>query len=380
MKKFHFFPKRYGVFPYIFLIYLVLPVFYVREEQGLKAVIGYALILLFLVTYRQLYFLIPFKKISIWLVLQTVILVILSIWYSPYNMFMGFFTANFIGWFLDKKLFKTALISFGIILASPILFVILQGQLSNIYFFFPFLIVMLATPFGIRSMNTRMELEKKLDQANQQIRDLIKREERVRIARDLHDTLGHTLSLITLQSQLVQRLTEKDPIRAKQEAKEIESSSRSALRQVRELVSEMRSITIAEEIAEMKQILTAAGIEFHVTGQKDFTYIPLLQQNIIGMCLREAGTNIVKHSQAKNCTVLFEESGGFLTISVKDDGVGILEGQESGNGLKGMNERLALIDGTLKIHSKKGTALTINVPIIKKQAEVNNAHDTHRHC
>ena len=88
-----------------------------------------------------------------------------------------------------------------------------------------------------------------MDQANEQIKELIKREERVRIARDLHDTLGHTLSLITLQSQLVQRLAEKHPERAKAEAKEIEMTSRSALRQVRELVSDMRAITIAEELS-----------------------------------------------------------------------------------------------------------------------------------
>lgn len=364
----------------MFLIYLALPVIYVVEAQGLKAVIGYALILLFLVSYRQLYFLIPFEKISIWLVIQCVIIIILSIWFNPYNLFMGFFTAHFIGWITDKKIFKAALISFAVVLVTPILFVFIQGHLSNIYFFFPFLIVMLATPFGIRSMNTRMELEEKLDQANQQIKELIKREERVRIARDLHDTLGHTLSLITLQSQLVQRLTEKDPDRAKKEAKEIESTSRSALRQVRELVSEMRSITIVEEIADMEQILSAAGIALHIKNNQDFSYIPLLQQNIIGMCLREAGTNIVKHSQAKNCTVWFEEKEGFLSISVKDDGIGLLDEHKSGNGLKGMEERLALIDGTLKINSNKGTMLTITVPIIKKQAEVNNAHDTHRHC
>ncbi|MCR2822528.1 sensor histidine kinase [Lederbergia panacisoli] len=362
------------------MIYLALPTFYMREEQGLKAVIGYALILLFLVTYRQLYFLVPFKKFSIWLVLQFVILFILSIWFNPFNMFMGFFTANFIGWFPDKKLFKMALLSFAVVMALPILYFTLQGHLSDFYFFFPFLIVMLTTPFGIRSMNTKMELEQKLDQANQQIKELIKREERVRIARDLHDTLGHTLSLITLQSQLVQRLTEKAPERARQEAMQIESTSRSALSQVRELVSEMRSITISEEVADMEQILTAAGMEFHVQGYVDFSHIPLLQQNIIGMCLREAGTNIVKHSQAKKCIVTFEDMEGFLSISIKDDGVGLSEHHQKGNGLKGMKERLALIEGTFTISSNKGTLLTITIPIIKKQIGVEDAYDTHSHC
>ncbi|MCJ8008413.1 histidine kinase [Lederbergia wuyishanensis] len=380
MREFQVFPKRFGVLPYVFLIYLALPLIYVLQEKGVKAVIGYLLILLFLVSYRQLYFLIPMKKISYWLVIQFIIIFIMSIWYNPNTLFMGFFPANFVGWFSNKKQFRWALATFTGMLALSIIMIAWKHQLSNIYYFFPFLLVMLASPFGIRSMNTKMELEKKLDQANQQIKELIKREERIRIARDLHDTLGHTLSLITLQSQLVQRLTSKDPERAKQEAKEIESTSRSALRQVRELVSEMRSITIAEEIADMEQIFTTAGIAFHVEKNQDFSHIPLLQQNIIGMCLKEAATNIVKHSQAKNCTLSIIEKEGFLSIAVKDDGIGLLGQHQSGNGLKGMNERLALIDGTLNISSNKGTELMITVPIIVKQAEVKDKNDTNSNC
>lgn len=79
-------------------------------------------------------------------------------------------------------------------------------------------------------MNRRMELEQKLDEANQHIKELVKREERVRIARDLHDTLGHTLSLLTLKSQLVQRIIASAPERARKEAREMETTSRSDLK------------------------------------------------------------------------------------------------------------------------------------------------------
>ncbi|MCB6771060.1 histidine kinase, partial [Veillonella atypica] len=106
------------------------------------------------------------------------------------------------------------------------------------------------------------ELERKLDQANQRIAELIKREERVRISRDLHDKLGHTLSLLTLKSQLVQRLISIDTERAQQEAKEIELTSRAVLKQVRELVSDLRTITIAEELVQIQQILRAANFTY----------------------------------------------------------------------------------------------------------------------
>ena len=178
---------------------------------------------------------------------------------------MGFFPANFIGWYFDKKKFKIALISFILMELIPAFYHGLFFSTNTLYIL-PFLVIMILSPFGIRSMNKRMELEKQLDQANEKIKELVKREERTRIARDLHDTLGHTLSLITLKSQLVEKLTKIDPERAQIEAKEIEKTSRSALKQVRELVTSMRAITIAEELIQVQEILQAAGIAYHHEG------------------------------------------------------------------------------------------------------------------
>ncbi|MEK5039346.1 sensor histidine kinase [Sporosarcina sp. FSL K6-3457] len=363
MEKFRVFPERYGVLPYIYLVYLVMPLYYVINETGLKAVIGYVLLLLFLVSYWQLYSLISQKSFSYWLAIQIAIVMILSVGYDPYNLFMGFFPANFIGWISDKKRFNRALLLFAIAITSTI---IMQGVMYNYFYFLLFAIVMIGAPYGIRSMNERMDLEQQLDQANEQIKDLIKREERVRIARDLHDTLGHTLSLITLQSQLVQRIADKYPERAKTEAKEIETTARAALQQVRELVSDMRAITIAEELADMEQILKAASIQLHIGEETLKSELPPLQQNIIGMCLREAATNIVKHSGAQNCFVTFGYRAGNFTIIIQDDGIGVGENDGEGNGLSGMRERLALIEGTLTIESVGGTIVELAVPVIVK--------------
>lgn len=353
--------------PYIFLCYLVMPLFYVLNETGLKAVIGYLLLLLFLVSYRQLYSTTSEKWFSFWLALQIGIVVVFSFGYDPYILFMGFFPANFIGWIENKKHFYRTLLSFASAMIGTIIIQIIQGGIDNLYSVLPFVVVMIGAPFGIRSMNERMELEKQLSQANDQIKDFIKREERVRIARDLHDTLGHTLSLITLQSQLVQRIADKHPERVKVEAKEIEMTARSALQQVRELVSDMRTITIAEELADMEQILKAAGIQFHMEDKSELSELPPLQQNIIGMCLRETATNIVKHSQAQNCFVTFWNTRGDFTIVVKDDGVGVPDNNDEGNGLSGMRERLALIEGKLVIEAGTGTTVTVAVPVIVKE-------------
>lgn len=359
------FPKRYGFFPYMFLVYLILPVLYIANQSGFTRIFGFALFGLFLVTYRQLYFAMQKNAFDYWLAIQMAIVFFFSMFYDPNLLFMGFFPANFIGWYCNNKKFKIALLCFAAMEIIPAFYHGIFFSKNTLYFL-PFLVIMFLSPFGIRSMNKRMELEKQLDQANEKIKELVKREERTRIARDLHDTLGHTLSLITLKSQLVEKLTKIDPDRAQIEAKEIEKTSRSALKQVRELVSNMRAITIAEELIQVQEILEAAEISYHHQGLTDLSAIPPLSQNIVSMCLREAVTNVVKHSKAKNCSITILKTSENVRFIVKDDGIGLSNKSTNGNGLKGMEERLTLIDGTLTLNTQKGTSLEMKVPIIQK--------------
>ncbi|MFS0820509.1 sensor histidine kinase [Bacillus sp. 1P02SD] len=367
LRKFRVFPARYGFFPYIFLVYLALPAYYVFYEQGWKQIVGIGLLLLFLVTYRQLYNSSSIKAYTFWLVVQIFIIVILAIFYNLYNVFLGFFSAHFIGWYQNKRFFKCGL---GLLAGAILLPIIVRWEslvLEDLYYSAIFIVIMFLSPFGIRSMNSRMELEKKLEEANEQIEELVKREERLRIARDLHDTLGHTLSMITLKSQLVHKLISKDLEKAKLETKEIERTSRSALRQVRELVSDMRAITVAEELIETETILQAAGISFVFNGDSKLEDVPLLTQNILSLCLKEGITNVVKHSQATSCTVQLLNLPGKLELSIYDNGKGLEEKTAEGNGLKGINERLRLLDGFLKITSQNGTKLIITIPLIAKE-------------
>ncbi|MGP7818088.1 sensor histidine kinase [Niallia sp. 01092] len=366
-KQLFIFPERFGFFPYVFLIYLVLPTVDISKEKGVKLVIGYLLLIVFLVSYRQLYFCMGMKKYSYWLGIQMGIILLLSLFYNPNNLFMGFFPANFIGYYVRKRNFYLALIVFAVMQSIPLLINIENTSLKSIISYIPFFVIMLMSPFGIRSMIKRMELEKQLDFANEQINELVKREERMRIARDLHDTLGHTLSLITLKSQLVGKLAVHKPEQAQTEAKEIEKISRSALKQVRELVSDMRAITIAEELVEIQTILKAAGIAHHIEADLEKADVPPLTQNIISLCLREAVTNVVKHSSALNCTIKINHKLGKVDVFVIDDGVGLTDNRKAGNGLKGMKERLELLEGKLHLSSQEGTNLHITVPIIVKE-------------
>ncbi|AJO20735.1 histidine kinase [Bacillus paralicheniformis] len=369
-KNFSMFPKRYGFFPYIFLIYLLLPISYLTNQtSGIKQLIGFGLVLLFLVTYRQLFFISPQKKLfTYWLAIQLSIILIYTVFYDINLVFLGFFSANFIGYYREKKIFRRGLASLVVVLVAPFIYHLLKDPslLNRLFYFLPFLVIMLISPYGIRSMNRRMELEQELDEANQQIKELVKREERVRIARDLHDTLGHTLSLLTLKSQLVQRTIASDPERARKEAREMETTSRAALKQVRELVSDMKTATIAEELIHIQQILRAADITFEYMGGSDFSNISPVTQNIVSMGIREAATNIVKHSRATHCTISISQTDDKISITIKDDGMGMDQQTPFGNGLRGMKERLALIDGALDVSTHNGTVLNITVPIVKK--------------
>lgn len=369
-KQFRIFPKRFGFFPYIWLFYLVFPVLNLDGYSGYKLMWGVALLLLFLVIYHQLYWA-EERTYTAWLGLQMLIIVVLTVVYSPYNMYMGFFTSNFIGWYTDLRRFRRALAIFtAMLIALALLSLDQMYSTGGLLFMVPFALMMLITPFGIRSMNRRRMLEKELDQANEVIREMVKREERMRIARDLHDTMGHTLSLITLKSQLVERLVVKNPERAQAEAREIQRTSRAALRQVRELVSEMRAVSVAEELAEAAEMLRSAEIALEVEGDAALPGVSDLTQSILSLCIKEGITNIVKHSRADQCRISIVMTPGEVQITLEDNGIGVEAGgsqgteRRDGNGMKGMGERLALIDGSLTLAPGPGggTRLTVVIP------------------
>lgn len=388
-RRFQLFPEKYGFFPVVFLFYFLLPIFNMLSETELwRIILGYSLLAVFIWTYRQLYFTESERTRLILIFIQLGIILILSLWYQAENIFLGFFTANFIGWFGDTKTYKFIYPLFALSLAIPQIIIIFQAeQISDVLYSVPFTLVMIVSPFAIASLNKRMELEKELDNANEKIEQLVKREERLRIARDLHDTLGHTLSLLTLKSQLVGRLIEKQPERALQEVKEMEQTSRAALKQVRELVADMRTMTLKEELMHVEILLQHAGIAFQAEIDPELPNIPPLVDNVLSNCIREAVTNLVKYSQASACRIHVSNTASGLTAVVEDNGIGLSADTPQGSGMKGMQERLGIIGGEVlwsftsdgqtmdrqdpdpDIDRGSGTAVTMQVPLIQQAIE-----------
>ncbi|MEV6912111.1 sensor histidine kinase [Amycolatopsis sp. NPDC051071] len=189
---------------------------------------------------------------------------------------------------------------------------------------------------------------RKLEAANQEIATLAVAGERERLARDLHDILGHSLTTITVKAGLARRMLEsgKDDGRALQEIREVEGLTRSALSDIRATVSEYREVSLSAELVGARAALRAAEIDADLPHAVD-NVAPALQR-IFGYVLREAVTNVLRHSEAKRVKVRF----GKTWLEIEDDGQG---GDEpAGNGLQGLAERLAAVGGTLTATTPSG--------------------------
>jgi len=203
-------------------------------------------------------------------------------------------------------------------------------------------------------------MNRRLRKANEEIEHLAKVAERERIARDLHDVLGHTLSVITLKSELAGKLIDRDPQRAGKEIREVEEISRQALSDVRDAIRGYRSKGLVAELADAKSTLETAGVAVRWDASTAVK-LPAMQEGVLSMAVREAVTNVVRHAQARSCSLRLEQQNGTCRLEIEDDGRGGF--QNEGNGLRGMRERVEMLGGTLHRDSQSGTRLTITLPL-----------------
>ncbi|MEH7500712.1 sensor histidine kinase [Neobacillus drentensis] len=365
IKKYLTFQKNNGIAPYIWTILGILPFYFIFQSPStIEIIVGILLTLLFFIFYR-IAFISKGWPVYLW----TLILIGISITAnSLFNyVYFAFFLAYFIGNIKDRIAFLTLYFIHLFSTSVSINFSIVMHEklfLQQLPFVIIIWISVILLPFSIHNRKERGQLEEKLVDANKRISELVKIEERQRIARDLHDTLGQKLSLIGLKSDLARKLILKDPEQARNELKDVQQTARTALSEVRKMVSSMRGIRLKNEILRVEQILNAAQINFVSKGDFTPTNVSLLTENILSMCLKEAVNNVVKHSEAKFCSISIEQSLKELVLTIRDDGIFKEEKEKltEGHGLIGMKERLEFINGSLKILTKEGTTLIIRVP------------------
>jgi two-component system sensor histidine kinase DesK len=205
-----------------------------------------------------------------------------------------------------------------------------------------------------------------LERANSEIERLSREAERERIARDLHDLLGHTLTVITVKLDLARRLLAHDSERARNEIVEAEQTARNALAEVREAVSGYRAEGLNAEISRARRSLLSADVKLTTT----LAPVNLSSSQVDALCLalREAVTNIVRHAHATVCHLALVEKDGTIQFTIEDDGVG---GEiREGNGLRGMRERLQSMEGDVKLarSANGGTRLELTLPLESESA------------
>jgi two-component system sensor histidine kinase DesK len=205
----------------------------------------------------------------------------------------------------------------------------------------------------------RKRLGDRLVAAHAQAEHLAKVAERERIARDLHDLLGHTLSVIVLKSELASRLSATQPERAAEEIRDVERISREALAQVRAAVRGYRSAGFDSELRQAREALEAAGIT--VEARVEQPQLSAIEESVFALALREAVTNVVRHAHATVCRLSLRRNGRFCELEIADNGQG--GALEEGSGLSGMRERVEALGGILERDGSNGTLLRIRVPV-----------------
>src|SRR6185437_11208322 len=244
--------------------------------------------------------------------------------------------------------------------------------------------------FAMIGLRRQFQLTAELARAREEVAQLAASEERLRLARDMHDLTGQSLSMMALKSELAARLLGRLPEsaerdRVRDEIEEVASVSRQTLRYIREAISGYRRPTLAVEIITARAALASAGIA--ARDDADLTLLSgtfdLDTEAALAWCLREAVTNVVRHSSAKNCYISLTHRAGKMSLTVRDDGKGHTRpdggapeqpgtgplahapgGRAAGTGLHGISERLSAVGGSLELRpdAHPGFSLVATVP------------------
>ncbi|CAG0934675.1 two-component system, NarL family, sensor histidine kinase DesK [Thermoflexales bacterium] len=223
-----------------------------------------------------------------------------------------------------------------------------NGGLANTDWFYVIPLVLLVRGLGLDIVVlTRLSSAlRELHLARTELARHAVMEERLRLARDLHDLLGRTLSLIVLKSELAGRLIDKDPGRAAQEIYEVEHAARQALREVREAVAGYRQPTLLTELDGARQMLEAAGIQ--CTIENDSKALPPSIDAVLAWTVREGVTNVIRHSRASQCAIQVSRERGSAHVNVINDGYRAGEDNSTkGSGLSGLTERVLAHGGQI---------------------------------
>lgn len=358
--------KELGWTPFAWLIYIVpfatTPLWSSRFATPSGWMLFTAATLAFMVLYFRAYWV---RGRELLLVCIATVAMGVALWPISYGAGAFFiYAAAMFGWFESSRT------SIGGIAAIVVITIVealaLQIRIENAVWPIVFTIIVGAINIHFSQVgrsNARLRL------AHDEIEHLAKVAERERIARDLHDLLGHTLSLVILKSELAAKLSDRDPERAREEIRDVERIARDALAEVRAAVSGYRSGGLQAELQHARSALASAGVALE--GDIGKTTIPPTHEAVLCLALREAVTNIVRHAGARRCRVALSVLDAQCALTISDDGRG--GNAPFGSGLTGMRERVDVLGGSLHRDGRHGTTLTVVLPLAAARSQERSA-------
>lgn len=344
-----------GVLPYVWLVYLALfvsPIFFTPwDSKFILATLGTAVIFLALYFYT---FWQTGKK-ALLCILGFVIIGMINAPLNPGASTFFVYAAAFCGHFESKQQAQRIVLAIAAVAA-------VYSMVLNLpwYFYMPATIItILVGMMNIYETEIRRK-NKQLKISQEELRKAATTAERERIARDLHDVIGHTFSLINVKAQLAQKLVDKAPDKAKKEIKELEQISRNAMAEVRQTVSNYHEKDMGNEISKAKILAQSADIK--LTSEVDDLPEKGPLNSALAFVIRELMTNIVKHSNATECQLQYRQKSGVHHLSISDNGKLSSASVKEGNGLRGIKERVEALQGDVAISTENGFGFSINIP------------------
>ena len=262
-------------------------------------------------------------------------------------MWFVFFNVNLLVWRFEDSVSSYRFLSF---LATLLILTSSSFLLTDDLSTHLMSMAILLFSLGMYYYQNRIRQERKMEEQNRTINILSAENERNRIGRDLHDTLGHTFAMMSLKTELALKQMDKEQYdAARKNLEELNQISRDSMYEVREIVNKLKYRTVAEELLELERLFDLSDIVLTVDSSLDLDSLSPVTQSTLSMVLRELANNVIKHSQAESCQIRLSRDHG-IVLEFEDDGCGFKE--VTGQELHSIRERLSLVDGDLEILSQ----------------------------
>jgi two-component system, NarL family, sensor histidine kinase DesK len=360
---------QYKYMPYINLVYLMflfLPLFFNPRFGSTHVIVTLASLAIFL----PLHFM-SYRNTGRHMILISSAMVLLCYAVLPFN--FGANTYLIYGVISAAYVFKAR--NALLFLVVALVLMVIQTALLKLHIMFFATTAVMASMLVFYTLYSRSieRSNQSLRLSQQEVQRLAQSAERERIGRDLHDVLGHTMSLIVMKSELASRLFERDPNAAAVQIREVEKIARDSLGQIRMAVAGIRLAGLEAELANARLSLLSADIQLHY--QLAPVALSTEVETVLALAVREAVTNIIRHSNAGQVEIELIKNKNTLQLQISDDGKNKLV--TPGHGLSGMRERLELLGGQLEVDTgpNGGVRLKLSCPISEHQPANNSLND-----